>query len=340
MPRWTALADFLVSRGMPTDVAALRREHLEAFMEDQLANWKPATAANRYSGIRPFFTWLVDEGEFRESPMARMRKPKLPEFAPPILADDELRRILAACEGQAFADRRDTAIVRTLLSTGARLSELVNLRWTPADASTNDVDLDLGIIRILSGKGRRERISHLGAKAVRAIDRYLRLRAKHPHVAAGWLWLGEKGRMTDSGIAQALRRRGAVAGVPQLHAHLFRHTYAHEALSSGMQEGEVMAPRRLAQPGDVEPLREERRARPGDRRSPPPWDWRSSLGWRRRRRLTAVPACSRAALRGGRPRRSAAGRVLVIDSESVPWAAVLSRGSVRSAGGCLFCLLD
>lgn len=64
-------------------------------MEDQLANWKPATAANRYSGIRPFFTWLVDEGEVRESPMARMRKSKLPEFAPPILADDELRRILA-----------------------------------------------------------------------------------------------------------------------------------------------------------------------------------------------------------------------------------------------------
>lgn len=235
------LADFLASRGMPTDVAAIRREHLEAFMEDQLANWKPATAANRYSGIRPFFTWLVDEGEVRESPMARMRKPKLPEFAPPILTDDELRRILAACEGQAFADRRDAAIVRTLLSTGARLSELVNLRWTPATSSTNDVDLDLGIIRILSGKGRRERISHLGAKAVRALDRYLRLRAKHPHRPSQWLWLGEKGGMTDSGIAQALRRRGVAAGVPELHAHLFRHTYAHEALSSGMQEGEVMA---------------------------------------------------------------------------------------------------
>jgi len=56
------LATFLESRGMPTDVAAIRRGHLEAFMEDQLANWKPATAANRYPGIRPFFTWLVEEG--------------------------------------------------------------------------------------------------------------------------------------------------------------------------------------------------------------------------------------------------------------------------------------
>ena len=77
------LAGFLESRGMPTEVAAVRREHLEPFMEDQLANWKPATAANRYSGIRPFFTWLVEEGELRESPMVRIRKPRRSEFAPP-----------------------------------------------------------------------------------------------------------------------------------------------------------------------------------------------------------------------------------------------------------------
>jgi site-specific recombinase XerD len=234
------LLTFLESRGMPTDVAAIRREHLEAFMEDQLANWKPATAANRYSGIRPFFSWLVEEGEIRESPMARMRKPKLPEFAPPLLSDTEVSRILAACEGQVFADRRDMALVRVFMATGARLSEIANLRWTPADPTTNDLDLDAGLIRVM-GKGRRERIAHIGPKAVKALDRYLRLRGRHSNASQPWLWLGEKGRMTDSGIAQALRRRGTAAGVPQLHAHLFRHLYAHEALSSGMQEGEVMA---------------------------------------------------------------------------------------------------
>jgi site-specific recombinase XerD len=234
------LGTFLESLGMTTDVASIRREHLEAFMEDQLAHWKPATAANRYSGIRPFFTWLVEEGEIRESPMARMRKPKLPEFAPPLLSDAEVSKILAACEGQTFADRRDMALVRIFMATGARLSEIANLRWTPTEPATNDVDLDAGLIRVM-GKGRRERIAHIGPKAVKALDRYLRLRTRHGKAEQPWLWLGEKGRMTDSGIAQALRRRGAAAGVPQLHAHLFRHLYAHEALSSGMQEGEVMA---------------------------------------------------------------------------------------------------
>jgi integrase len=47
--------------------------------------------------------------------------------------------------------------------------------------------------------------------------------------------------MTDSGIAQAVRRCGRTAGIPGLHPHQFRHTCAHEALSAGMQEGEVMA---------------------------------------------------------------------------------------------------
>lgn len=237
----TRLSLFLTEHGMPTDVAAIRREHVEAFIEDQLARLKPASAANRFASLRPFFKWLIEEGEIRESPMVRMRKPKLPEHAPPILTDAELAGILRACEGQGFEERRDAAIVRVFLSTGARLNEVSSLRWTPERPETNDVDLDAGIMRILSGKGRRERITFLSPKAVKALDRYVRVRAKHRYASLPYLWLGEKGRLTDSGIAQLIRRRGRVAGIDGLHAHAFRHQYAHEALSSGMQEGEVMA---------------------------------------------------------------------------------------------------
>jgi site-specific recombinase XerD len=126
------------------------------------------------------------------------------------------------------------------MATGARLSEVANLRWTPAHTETNDLDLDAGLLRVM-GKGRRERITYIGAKAVKALDRYLRLRNRRSDAVLPWLWLGQKGRMGESGIAQMLRRRGAQADVDALHAHRFRQTYAHEALSSGMQEGEVMA---------------------------------------------------------------------------------------------------
>jgi integrase len=50
----------------------------------------------------------------------------------------------------------------------------------------------------------------------------------------------KKGRLTDNGILQMLRRRGAQAGVPHVYTHLFRHTYAHMQLADGMQEGDLM----------------------------------------------------------------------------------------------------
>jgi site-specific recombinase XerD len=233
------LATFLAERGMPTELSAIRREHVEAFIEDLLVRWKPTTAANRFSGVQAFFKWAVDEGEIRESPMARMRKPRLPEAMPPILSDDQLRALLAACEGQDFDERRDMAIIRVFLGTGARLSEIANLRYTPGHDATNDLDLDAGIIRVV-GKGRRERVSYVGAKAIRALDRYLRVRGRHRYEPLPWLWIGPKGRLTDSGIAQIVRRRGRMAGLSNLHPHLFRGSFAHAMLAAGHQEGDIM----------------------------------------------------------------------------------------------------
>ena len=48
---------FLEARGMPRAVAAIHREHVEAFVEDQLARLKPASAANRYRSLQQFFRW-------------------------------------------------------------------------------------------------------------------------------------------------------------------------------------------------------------------------------------------------------------------------------------------
>jgi site-specific recombinase XerD len=99
------LARFLAAEGMPTSPMAITREHVEAFITDLLERWKPATAHNRYRAVNAFFRWLVDEGEIRESPMARMRPPRLPDQPPPVLRADEQRRLLAVCEAdKSFAD--------------------------------------------------------------------------------------------------------------------------------------------------------------------------------------------------------------------------------------------
>ena len=65
------LAAFLAGRGMPTDVANIHREHIEAFLEDLLTRRSAATANNRYRGLVAFFARLTDEGEIPTSPLAR-----------------------------------------------------------------------------------------------------------------------------------------------------------------------------------------------------------------------------------------------------------------------------
>ena len=54
------------------------------------------------------------------------------------------------------------------------------------------------------------------------------------------MWLGRKGPMTASGVAQMMRRRGQAAGVDDLHPHRFRHTFGHRWLSAGGTEGGLM----------------------------------------------------------------------------------------------------
>jgi site-specific recombinase XerC len=115
---------FLVERGMPTTVGSITREHVETFIADQLHRWVPTTAATRYRCLQQFFRWLVEDGETATSPMANMRPPSVPDVPVPVVGDDELRRLLAACEGKGFTERRDLALVRLFFDSGLLASEL------------------------------------------------------------------------------------------------------------------------------------------------------------------------------------------------------------------------
>jgi site-specific recombinase XerD len=165
------------------------------------------------------YAWLVEEQEIQVDPMARMKPPLVPAKPVPIVAADGLKRLFAACAGPSFEARRDTALIMLLLDTGARREEMAGLKLA-------DVDLDLDVLLVL-GKGRRERALPFGRKAGEALDRYLRVRARHKDAELPWLWLGKKGQLTAWGLVQMLRRRGAQAGLPGLHPHQLRHTFAH-----------------------------------------------------------------------------------------------------------------
>ena len=227
------LEHFLIEHGMPTAVEHIAREHVEAFIVMLLETRKPATASNRYRALQQFFRFLVDEGELPHSPMERMRPPFVPEEPPPVISDDSLRRLLRACEGTKFEDRRDMAITRMLLDTGIRRSELAGL-------NVDDLDLDQNQCWVL-GKGRRPRALPFGRRTALALDRYLRARARSRDADHPALFLGLGGPMTDSGIAQVVRRRARKAKLNErLNLHRFRHTFSHQYLAAGGQETDLM----------------------------------------------------------------------------------------------------
>lgn len=224
--------DYLVRVGMPTQVDRITREHVESFVADQAERWKPTTARVRYADVRQFFKWCVEDGEITASPMANMKPPHVPDVPVAIVGDEDLKKLLKACDGKEFEQRRDSAILRVFFDCGVRLAELTHLRVT-------DVDFDMQVL-IVMGKGSRPRGVPFGAKTGQAIERYLRLRARHPQAASPALWLGPKGALGDSGVAQMLRRRCAKAGIPQIHPHQLRHTAAHQWLAAGGNEGDAM----------------------------------------------------------------------------------------------------
>jgi site-specific recombinase XerD len=141
----------------------------------------PATAATRYRSLRRFFAWLVEE-EITDDPMAKLGPPKVPDKQVPVVEDKALRALLRTVEGRGFAERRDAAILRLFMDTGCRLSELAGLR-------VEDVNLEQQT-GLVVGEGQRPRTLVFGAKTATALDRYLRVRAKHTRADRLELWLG------------------------------------------------------------------------------------------------------------------------------------------------------
>jgi integrase len=161
-----------------------------------------------------------------------MKPPQVPEKPVPVLTEDQLRSLLARCSGAEFEDRRDNAIIRLLADTGMRRAELLNMK-------VDDLDLDQGVAFVM-GKGRRERACPFGKKTAMALDRYMRMRSRHPYAHTDPLWVQRRGRLNESGIATLLRRRGERAGIGKVNPHQLRHSWAHDWLASGGNEGDLM----------------------------------------------------------------------------------------------------
>lgn len=192
---------------------------------------EPSTRRIRFINLRPFFSWWAKEFDAL-NPFDRADVPGEDRATPiPVVPVDDIRRLLATCDGKDFEDRRDAAIIRVLYDTGARLGELVAL-----DVDDWDRRNDFLTLRGKTGT----RVVPISPSTGEALSRYMRVRRDHSHAKRDALWLGTKGKLGDSGIAQILRRRCELAGIEHLNPHRFRHTFAHTFRVKGGSEGDLM----------------------------------------------------------------------------------------------------
>lgn len=227
--------DDLLSVHPARDLADLTQTDIEIWMLDALERLAPSTVAIRFRSLRALFNFLVDEEVIERSPMRRLSEPKGHDRPPPIVPDDDLKALLKVCDGKGFEDRRDTAIIRLFCEAGSpRVAEMAGILVT-------DLDMGRDAKVTVTGKGDKTRRIPIGTNAGTALDRYLRLRAKHPKAHLPHLWLGGRGsEMTASGITQMVTRRSAEAGIGHVHPHQFRHTAAHAAKVGGLSDEEMM----------------------------------------------------------------------------------------------------
>ena len=144
------------------------------------------------------------------------------------------------CAGRSFQDRRDAGVIAVFRGTGMRLSELAGIGYDPGDPRRSNLDLWHREIT-LHGKGRKTRTVKIGHDAARALDRYIRVRARRAQAHRPQLWLGtgNRRRMTTSGINQVIARRGRECGI-EMFPHRFRHHFSHAWLDRGGVEGDLM----------------------------------------------------------------------------------------------------
>lgn len=226
-------AAWLEDNGVPATIEDVTPKHIRSYLAEELEQTSPGNADKHRRNLSVFWNWLEDEEERTDNPMRRIKRIKVPVTSGDVFTDEELRALLAVCEGKDFESRRDLAIIRIFIDTGIRVSGMADLKYLPDDPEESDVDLTRRRLHVLLKGGKKIWVP-IGAKATAALDRYLRVRRRHKAASSPYLWLPNRNlrtragevRLTATGIHQMIDRRAAQAGVVGAHPHKFRRTMA------------------------------------------------------------------------------------------------------------------
>ena len=223
-------------RGLPTlDPATVQTESIRAYLHwlDRRRE-KSTSMARKLASLRSFYRYLQQEGMVGLNPAEAIRTPKQPKHLPRVLTKDDAAALMDFPAGQTGSSLRDCALLETLYSTGARVSELVGI-------NLEDLRLSDGLVH-LRGKGRKERIVPIGDVALRSIQAYLNQRplpvargltTKATHAPSPVFRNSRGGRLTTRSVARIVAGYSNRLAGGSVSPHTLRHSFATHLLDEG-----------------------------------------------------------------------------------------------------------
>jgi integrase/recombinase XerC len=216
--------------GEEIDHQAITTDHIRGYLSEAMKTLSRATVQRRLFAIKAFFRWreTMAASASPANPARALRSPRTQRRLPAILPEDDVRRLIEADrENASPAALRDRAILEALYSSGLRVSELTGLNW-------RDVDDEVGMVLVRSGKGNKDRMVPIGEPALDALKAWRRAMPKAWELDGPVITNLRGGRLTTRAVENILARRIIAAGLgTSITPHGLRHCFATHLLDAG-----------------------------------------------------------------------------------------------------------
>ncbi|MFQ3577013.1 MAG: site-specific tyrosine recombinase XerD [Cytophagales bacterium] len=222
------LKDFLIGDISPKEVSVDDIQSFASTIYDM--GFSEYSQARIFSGIRSFFSYMVQEEWIAKDPTEFLDSPKLSRKLPDTLSFEEIELILQNIDLSVNEGHRNRAIIEILYGCGLRVSELVELK-------ISNLFLDVGFLKVL-GKGDKERLVPIGREAKKFLTIYLKDFRQSQKVKKGFenhVFLNYQGsKLSRISIFKMVKKQTAIAGIlKEVSPHTFRHSYATHMVENG-----------------------------------------------------------------------------------------------------------
>ena len=159
---------------------------------------------------------LFYQNEILGKSITGIKTPKISSSLPKVLSQTEITRLL-----EATNNLKSKLMIKTLYSTGTRVSELVSFKWT-------DLDVQEGIIWVRSGKGNKDRMTILSKGLCEELQK-LKLNS-----SSDYIFGTSNGKITTRSVQKSISNNAKKAGLTKkVTPHMLRHSFATHLMESG-----------------------------------------------------------------------------------------------------------